>query len=90
MDLEPYVHKLLKPHDITEDYPPNGEFYTVEELQKAVEGYFQIIGLDMGYLMIVNEEGLMKGLQLNHKATLLFSGMTIVGNALVCRGKDID
>ena len=91
MDPQDYVHKLLKPDGSVEDYPPAGKTYTLEELQKAVGGYIEIVHPGDGrYLMVVNEEGKLHGLPPNPRATALYERDHIVGNALVCRNGDID
>ena len=56
---------------------------TLEALQAAVEGYIETLLLipDQA-VMIVNEEGLLKGLPVNPFASAV-AGTTIVGNALI-------
>ena len=89
------VRRLIKPDGSVEPYPPRGKTYTLEELQKAVGGYIQILTMPDGKLMVFNEEGKLKGLPPNEAATRLMGsqllpGDFIVGNALVCLNKDID
>ena len=64
---------------ITETDIPN----TLEALQAAVDGYIETLQLvpDQA-VMIVNEEGLMKGLEVNTFASAIASTM-IVGPALI-------
>lgn len=89
-----YLHKLLKPDGSVVDYPPKDRAYTLEEVQKAVGGYIEVVNLNSGYIMVINEEGKLNGLPVNQKATDLWGSPWdhIVGNALVCRsrGEDID
>lgn len=56
---------------------------TLEALQKAVGGYIETITLSPECVMIVDEEGRLKGKPENIKATQA-SSMNIVGDALVC------
>ena len=58
-------------------------------MQKIVCGYIEIIRLNDGRLMIVNEEGLLQGLPVNIEATNILrrdhsTTQYIVGNAIVC------
>jgi hypothetical protein len=92
MDPEPYVHKLLKADGSVQDYPPAASKYTLEEMQAAVGGYIEIVNLGSGHLMVLNEEGkLGGGMPRNNLATELYGVPRdhIVGNALVCRNRDI-
>mgnify|MGYP001576913111 CR=1 FL=1 len=90
------VRRLIKPDGSVEPYPPKGKTYTLEELQKAVGGYIEILHPpDRALLMVINEEGKLQGLPPNEAATRLMGdrllpGDYIVGNALVCWNKDID
>ena len=64
-----------------EDRPP-----TLEEAQGIVEGYVERLTLPDGSQMLVNEEGLLKGMPVNRTASLI-AGMNIVGPVLILRGK---
>lgn len=44
---------------------------TLEKLQEIVGGYIQVVDLENNKQMIVNEEGILLGLDINRKATLL-------------------
>tara|TARA_R110000824_G_scaffold384020_1_gene577827 strand:- start:875 stop:1102 length:228 start_codon:yes stop_codon:yes gene_type:complete len=57
---------------------------SLEEAQKAVGGYVEIITLREGQLLF-DEEGLLKGLPHNHEASKM-AGQLIVGNALLLKG----
>jgi hypothetical protein len=50
--------------------PENGKTYELDEMQKAVEGYIEIAGTisidNKNYTIVVNEEGLIKDLPINH------------------------
>ena len=52
---------------------PSRKYFTLEELQKAVDGYIEI-GPEIlpGYVTVVNEEGLLIGLKRNRLAYILF------------------
>lgn len=75
---------------MTELVPANGRDFTLEELQKSVGGYIEIIDLTDKSIMIVNEEG--KGaLYPNMMATVIakachaiFPHDYIAGNAVMC------
>lgn len=74
---------------ISEVQPKNGKFFELDELQKIVEGYFEIIKLDNEQLMVVNEDGKLDDLPYNFFATQMYQRSTkaldyIVGNVLVC------
>ena len=56
---------------------------TLEALQKAVDGYIEAVTLIGGYaVMIVNEEGLLRGMPSNLTASAI-AARKIVGPALV-------
>lgn len=82
--------KIVYPDKDSEDYTPkNGTTFELEEMQKIVCGYIEIIRLNDGRLMIVNEEGLLQGLPVNIEATNILrrdhsTTQYIVGNAIVC------
>lgn len=70
--------------------PENGKTFTLEELQKIVGGYVQLIDLGEQF-MVVDEEGKIKRQKRNEQATAIFRARTytmygdyIVGVALIC------
>lgn len=82
---------LITPEaSVTEFVPANGRDFTLEELQKGVEGCIQIIDLTEKTIMVVNEDG--KGrLYPNMMATIIAKGCRaiyphdyIAGNAVLC------
>lgn len=67
----------------------------LETMQKAVEGYIELVNLHNGFFMVVNEEGHLLGLPINEKATGIYQYATggndaIVGNAIVAPESMID
>lgn len=86
--MEPFI---LRSNGERVPYRPAGTTYTLEELQGAVEGYIEIITLPTNLLMVLNEEGKLKGLPRNEMATLLVrvtqavsAGDFVVGDVLIC------
>lgn len=83
---------------ITEVQPKNGRDFTLEELQRIVKGYIEVVQLPYsdGQIMIINEEGKLEGLPTNDAATQLawrHGGIDtrdyIVGDALLCDDKEV-
>jgi hypothetical protein len=69
--------------------PENGTDFQLEELQRIVGGYIEIIGLFDNEIMVVNEEGKLADLPINENATELYNEADdfydyIVGDVLVC------
>lgn len=68
--------------------PANGETFTLKELQDIVQGYIEIITLSNLLIMVINEEGIIKELPMNIKASQIAAsynrGSFIVGDVLVC------
>ncbi len=70
--------------------PKDGRFFSYEELRDFVGGMIEIVSLDNGLLMVVNEEGKLLNLPSNMAATVLFNAGErlwydeIAGSALVC------
>lgn len=74
---------------ITETAPSNGTDFQLEELQKIVGGYIEIVGLFDNEIMVINEEGKLSDLPINENATELYNEVDgfydyIVGDVLVC------
>ncbi len=74
--------------------PKNRNIFSLEELQKAVNGYIQIISINegeyAGKLMVVDEEGLLKtNPQLNEVASEI-SGQGIVGQIIIVDKNQIE
>lgn len=87
---EPKTAKIVYPDKDTEDYTPkNRATFELEEMQEIVGGYIEIIRLNDGRIIVVNEEGLLQGLPVNIEATNILrrdhsTTQYIVGNAIVC------
>lgn len=87
-------------YEVTPIEPDNGKF-TLELLQSIVEGYIEIVHIGNDELMVVNEEGRLRGMEANDVATTylnirkLYVGENpvttpIVGIALFCKCSEID
>jgi hypothetical protein len=79
--------------------PSNGVSFTIEEMQKAVGGYVEVSNSHAYDQHIASdEEGKMKGKQINRKATALYPfgikdpivGDVIVGTGLEINGDNVD
>ena len=69
---------------VEETAPKNGRDFSLEELKNIVGGYIEIVPLESGEIMIVNEEGKLYHLPVNMQATHLYGYEIIVGDVLVC------
>ena len=67
---------------VVEDLVPN----TLETFQRLVGGYIETVMLPQNTVMIVNEEGKLKGLPHN----FFYAGDDIVGTAVFCSQKNGD
>ena len=74
---------------ITETKPKNGTDFSLEELRAAIGGgYIEVIRtVDDGRIMVLDEEGKLKKLPVNPKATALYPNLAdfICGDVLVCK-----
>jgi hypothetical protein len=66
--------------------------FTLDQLQKLVGGYIQVIELKDDRQMIINEEGKLMGLPYNDTATKIYNhhfgrGDYISGDAIILSGK---
>ena len=80
----------------TEITPKNGKMFELEEAQKLVRGYIQIIPLDGENVMVMDEEGKFKHNIANSTATriaeqhnALLPGDYIVGDVIICKNDEI-
>lgn len=84
-----WAHVYYTNGDFQETQPNNGSTFELEELQEVVGGYIEIVRLNDGRVIIVNEDGLSLNLPVNIEATNIlrrdhFTTDYIVGNAIVC------
>lgn len=87
--------KIIKSNGEILDYTPknkNGEF-SLEELNSVVGGYIEMVRcIDGKNFMILNEDGKAMQLPINHKATELYCGNSLVdfilGDVVICNAKE--
>ena len=88
--------KIIYTDKGAEDYTPkNGTTFELEEMQKIVGGYIEIVRLRDGRMIIVDEEGKSKDKAVNIPATNIlrrdhYTTDYIVGTAIVCDADMID
>lgn len=91
MNLEPTkAYHITVDGSIEEISPNDGKEFELEEVQKKVEGYIEIVYLNDKQIMIVNEEGkfdkaynpFATAIAQLHQA--LWGGDYICGNVVVC------
>lgn len=75
--------------------PKNGNDFKLEELWELIGGYVQIVRLRNNEIMIVDEDGLPKGLPINGEACRYVEahcdyGHLIVGTALICESREVE
>jgi hypothetical protein len=86
---------ILRTNGTTEeDTPANKKKgFELAYLQGIVGGPIEIVYLTAKEIMVVNEEGKLLELPVNHEATMRFAASgradIIVGDALVCKGSEI-
>ena len=68
--------------------PEQGYEFELKELQAYVDGYIELVHLDNDKILVVNEDGLLKRLPLNKKATFL-ARQPIVGNVVLIDSTEI-
>lgn len=76
--------------ETTDVRPKNGTDFSLEEMKEIVGGYIEVLFLEGGDLMVVNEDGKNQNLPLNTEATeiidgdIYYDGDVIVGDVLLC------
>lgn len=94
MKLDPKkAYHITVEGSVEEIYPNNGKDFRLDEVQKRVEGYIEIVYLSKEQIMIVNEEGkfdkkenpIATGIADLHRA--LGAGDYICGNVVICPSK---
>tara|TARA_R100000687_G_C6393261_1_gene138311 strand:+ start:4 stop:261 length:258 start_codon:yes stop_codon:yes gene_type:complete len=68
-------------------HPQDGSAFTLEELHRLVGGYIERVPTHLPKDFIVNEEGRLKGLPANQKATMVV-GQSVVGDMVILTGKE--
>ena len=74
--------------------PQNGTDFTLEELKSIVGGYIQIAYLRDGEIMVIDEDGKLKGKDLNLQASLRYRRDvnpydSVVGDVLICKTSQV-
>ena len=87
--------EIIRVDGTREEYlPANGRHYTLEEMQKAIGGgWIEIVHTMDGRLMVIDEEGKLKGFPVNPVASALYvygDQDPIVGDVLVCEDRNIE
>jgi len=70
--------------------PANGKTFSLRELQLFVGGYIEQIIIPDGRKMIVNEEGKIKGYNLNTKASTLSTNFDIFGDVIIVDDNEVN
>jgi len=71
--------------------PKNGSDFTLEELRAFVGRYIELLHppSQAGAVLVVNEDGRLRGLSLNKVASAAYGHDFIVGDALLCHTSQI-
>jgi hypothetical protein len=81
---------LLQPDGATSTITPaNGRTFALDELQQLVGGYIEFVPVNEQGWLVVNEDGKLKNLPENPKATQLFNH-PICGVAMLCSVDEVD
>ena len=84
--------QIVKQNGITSEVKPkNGKDFKMEELHAIVGGYFECVYLPGKMLMVLDEEGKIKGKDVNQIATEMahLNNDYIVGDVLICKQSEI-
>ncbi len=93
--MNPQIHWLLRANNERKAITPaNGKAYSLEECQGYVGGYIEVVGLHTptawrNYILLVDEDGLSKGLKPNYAATTM-AGHVIVGDAMLIPSRALE
>jgi hypothetical protein len=77
---------LYKTDGTTEEHTPDGKKITLAQAQGLVGGYVELVRLGKKGVLLVDEEGLIKQLPINHQASKL-AGKLLVGPVLHTRAE---
>ena len=74
--------------------PINGKDFQLAELQGMVNGNIEIVDLNDDIIMVINEEGQLLNLPINHTSTCLYQMCVgvkdvIVGDVLLCGSNQV-
>lgn len=81
--------RLIKVDGTIEKLKPAGKYLSLQELQKAVDGYIETVTVDKENLLIVNEEGRLKQLPVNEIASSMVLQM-IVGDVVLLKMSEME
>lgn len=84
--------EIIYPNGETLPFEIEGDKPTLKELQDAVGGYIEVVTLLDGRLMAMDEEGKLKGYEVNHVATEMFAPGhdVVVGNVVVMNADEME
>ena len=90
MKAEAALHKTGGTTEIVT--PANNKHFTLQELQRYVGGYIEVVYLSKKLIMVLNEEGKLNKLPINERATTIYlkankNDDVIVGDVLVMESK---
>lgn len=85
--LKMAIQTIAPNGDVTDLSIPINEI-TLEKLQELVGGYIEVVIINAGFLMIVDEEGRFKSKQYNSSASVLCNRI-IVGTAVILSGDEM-
>ena len=70
--------------------PDNGTDFQLEELKEAIGGgWIETVLLRNGQIMVCDDEGRIKKLPINPRATLLYGSSPVHGDVLICQRNQI-
>ena len=79
---------------VSEIKPRNGKKFGLDEAQALIGGYVEVIHLKDDNIILIDEDGLYKNLQINFQATKAAGQLGwpfsewLVGNALICKDNE--
>ena len=90
MDYQEYDLIYRSSDEVERVAPKNGKEYKLEELQEIVGEWIQICEGNDGNILVIDEEGKLKGKDINERATQwyrthVYCNDYIVGDALLCK-----
>lgn len=87
--------KIIKTDSTEQEFKPADKKISLKEMQEIVGGYIEIVPLNNDKLFVCNEEGKIKGLPYNSKASEYFEKHTghydkIAGDVIIADTWEID